>query len=73
MAIGRGGMTKELFGNRAKKMKTGGFVAPGDGAKKTTSQALHTAATPAMKKGGKVQLSFMKMVAKKAASPKKMK
>ena len=55
MAIGRSGMTKELFGNRTKKMATGGSVAPGDGAKKTTSQALHTAATPAMKKGGEVK------------------
>jgi hypothetical protein len=65
MAIGRSGMTKELFGNRTKKMNMGGVVAPGDGAKKTTSKALHTAATPAMKKGGKVQSNFMKMVAKK--------
>jgi hypothetical protein len=73
MAIGRSGMTKELFGNRTKKMNMGGVVAPGDGAKKTTSKALHTADTPAMKKGGKVQSSFMKMVAKKSASPKKMK
>jgi hypothetical protein len=55
MAIGRGSMTKEMFGNRTKKMKFGGSVAPGDGAKKTTSQALHTAATPAMKEGGKVK------------------
>ena len=73
MAIGRTGMTKEMFGNRTKKMNMGGVVAPGDGAKKTTSKALHTAATPAMKKGGKVQSNFMKMVAKKAATPKKMK
>jgi len=73
MAIGRGSMTKEMFGNRTKGMKTGGAVPPGDGAKKTTSQALNTAATPAMKKGGKVQSSFMKMVAKKASTPKKMK
>jgi hypothetical protein len=73
MAIGRSGMTKELFGNRTTKMKSGGVVAPGDGAKKTTSAALHTAKTPALKKGGKVQSSFMKMIAKKSASPKKMK
>lgn len=73
MAIGRGGMTKELFGNRTKKMKAGGIVAPGDGGKDNFSKALSTAKTPAMKKGGKVQSSFMKMVAKKAATPKKMK
>lgn len=73
MAIGRTGMTKEMFGNRTKKMNMGGVVAPGDGGKETTSKALKTASTPAMKKGGKVQLSFMKMVAKKSASPKKMK
>ena len=73
MAIGRMSMTKEMFGNRTKGMKTGGVVAPGDGGKETTSKALKTASTPAMKKGGKVQSSFMKMVAKKAASPKKMK
>lgn len=32
MAIGRGSMTKELFGNRqkAKKMQTGGLVTPTD-------------------------------------------
>jgi hypothetical protein len=48
-------MTKELFGNRTKKMNMGGVVAPGDGAKKTTSKALHTADTPAMKKGGEVK------------------
>lgn len=73
MAIGRGGMTKEMFGNRTKKMKTGGIVAPGDGGKETTSKSLKSAATPAMKKGGKVQTSFMKFVAKKASTPKKMK
>ena len=73
MAIGRTGMTKEMFGNRTKKMATGGRATPGDGGKETTSKALHTAATPVMKKGGKVQSSFMKMVAKKAATPKKMK
>jgi hypothetical protein len=72
MAIGRTSMTKEMFGNRT-KMKTGGSVAPGDGGKKTISRALNSCATPAMKKGGKVQSSFMKMIAKKAASPKKMK
>ena len=33
MAIGRSGMTKELFGNRTKKMSHGGVVAPGDGGK----------------------------------------
>ncbi len=54
MAIGRGGMTKELFGNRTKKMKTGGIVAPGDGGKDNFSKALSTAKTPAMKKGGLV-------------------
>lgn len=55
MAIGRSGMTKELFGNRTKKMSHGGVV------------------DHDMKKGGKVQSNFMKMIAKKAASPKKMK
>lgn len=73
MAIGRGGMTKEMFGNRTTKMKSGGVVAPGDGAKKTTSKALHTTNTPAMKKGGKVPSNFMKFIAKKKNSPKKMK
>lgn len=73
MAIGRTGMTKEMFGNRTKKMNMGGVTAPGDGGKETTSKALKSAETPAMKKGGKVQSSFMKMVAKKAATPKKMK
>jgi hypothetical protein len=48
-------MTKELFGNRTKKMKMGGVVAPGDGGKETTSKALKTASTPAMKKGGEVK------------------
>jgi hypothetical protein len=73
MAIGRSGMTKELFGNRTKKMSHGGVVAPGDGGKETTSKALKSAATPAMKKGGKVPSNFMKFIAKKKASPKKMK
>jgi hypothetical protein len=55
MAIGRSGMTKELFGNRTKKMSHGGVVAPGDGGKETTSKALKSAATPALKKGGEVK------------------
>lgn len=55
MAIGRTGMTKEMFGNRTKKMNSGGVVAPGDGGKETTSKALKTASTPAMKKGGEVK------------------
>ena len=55
MAIGRSGMTKELFGDRTKKMSHGGDVVPD------------------MKKGGKVPSNFMKFIAKKAASPKKMK
>jgi hypothetical protein len=54
MAIGRTGMTKEMFGNRTKKMNTGGAMPPGDGGKKSFSEALGTAKTPSMKKGGMV-------------------
>lgn len=68
MAIGRGGMTKELFGNRTKKMSHGGVVAPGDGAKKTTSKALHTAKTPAMKKGGEVKNTRSPLTINKVAN-----
>lgn len=42
MAIGRGSMTKELVGNRVKKMQAGGMVAP--------APVLRTP----LKKGGKV-------------------
>lgn len=46
MAIGRSTMTKQMFGNRTKKMSSGG---------KTTSAALKSSKTPALKCGGKVK------------------
>ena len=71
MPIGRMSMTKEMFGNRTKKMSTGGSVVPGDGGKETTSKALKTAETPAMKKGGKVQSNFIASAIKKPGSLRK--
>ena len=54
MAIGRSTMTKQMFGNRTKKMSSGGGTAIGDGGK-TTSAALKSSKTPSMKSGGKVK------------------
>lgn len=54
MAIGRTGMTKEMFGNRTKKMNTGGVSAAGDTGKIGTSEALGSAKTPSLKSGGMV-------------------
>ncbi len=49
MAIGRSTMTKQMFGNRTKKS-----APAGDGGK-TTSAALKSSKTPALKGGGKVK------------------